>query len=405
MDRTTVIVPTFERAGYLRECLDAVFAQTLPPGEVVVVDDGSQDDTAAVLESYGSRVRAVRKAENSGKAASLDLGLSLAACPLIWIVDDDDVVRPDALERLTALLAEHPRAGFAYGRHVRFEVDPDTGERRVMDTGYWRRCEPDEFLVATLEDFFAHQPGMLVRKSLYNRVGGFDSSLDRSQDYDMLIRLAAAAPAVSTDAVVFEQRVHAGPRGSGARRFAASRASQKWIEADQRIMRRSRAALPLEAYLPRKTAPLAPEERRRALLQRAVIMARKRLWEESVADLRSAAEATDAPLVEEDKEILRRTFSSKYGLSDMMDDEHASMLLVEAARTSAPVGIGPALSRGLRWRVREALAARRLRYATRLMHLMAALHLPRVVPAPSAAAAEPSSDAAAEPSSEADGRS
>ncbi|GGK38990.1 glycosyltransferase family A protein [Salinarimonas ramus] len=390
MERTTAIVPTYQRAAYLAQCLEAILAQTLAPAEIIVVDDGSGDETAATVARFGEHVRFVEKPRNSGKADSLNLGLSLASHPLVWIVDDDDIVLPDALARLTALLAEDPQAGFAYGRHLRFRDDPRTGERVVLDTGHWPPHAPGEMLVATLEDFFAHQPGMLVRKRLYDAVGPFDTALDRSQDYDMLIRLAAAAPAVGTDAVVFLQRVHAGMRGSAAKRFSADQATAKWMATDRRILGAARTRLPLDAYLPGArlpggARPLDGAGTRRALLQRAVVMMRKRLWDEALSDLDAAAEmhGTDtpgtnaaAPLTPDERLILRRAFASKYGVGDIVTDARIRAMLIAAARRGAPIGLGPALARGLRWRVREALVARRPGEALRIARFALALRHP-----------------------------
>lgn len=385
MERTTAIVPTYQRAAYLAQCLEAILAQTLAPAEIIVVDDGSGDETAATIARFGERVRFVEKPRNSGKADSLNLGLSLAGHPLVWIVDDDDIVLPDALARLTRLLAENPRAGFAYGRHLRFRDDPQTGERIVEGTGHWPEHAPGEMLVATLEDFFAHQPGMLVRKHLYDAVGPFDTALDRSQDYDMLIRLAAAAPAVGTDEVVFLQRVHAGLRGSAAKRFSADQATAKWMATDRRILGAARTRLPLDAYLPGARSPVAAHPldgagMRRALLQRAVVMMRKRLWEEALSDLDAAAETSDergaAPLTPDERMILRRAFASKYGCGDVVADARIRAMLIAAARRGAPIGLGPALARGLRWRVREALVARRPGEALRIARFALALRHP-----------------------------
>ena len=95
----------------------------------------------------------------------------------------------DALETMLGLLENNPEADFAYGRHDRFEVLPG-GDVKWQDTGYWRESSSEDFLFDTLLDMFAHQPAMLVRKSLYIKAGAFDETLIRSQDYDMLLRLA-----------------------------------------------------------------------------------------------------------------------------------------------------------------------------------------------------------------------
>ena len=360
MDRTTVVIPTYERAAYLRAAIDSVLAQTRPVDEILVVDDASTDGTDAVVATYGDRVTYLRKDANTGKSASLNLAIARAAHPLIWIVDDDDLARPDAHERLAGLLAADPDAGFAYGRHERFVEEPGTGARRMLGTGYWRAAAPDDFLVATLEDFFAHQPGMLVRKSLYETVGPFDTRLTRSQDYEMAIRLARAARPAVTEAVVFDQRVHDGARGSQTDRFEAGSAQRRWLEADQRIFREVYRSFPLSAYLPGAPADLDAAQTRRALIQRGVIMARKRLWREATRDFRAALRLGRSPLSSEERAILARAFGSKYGVADVLEDAGARRSLAALARSRGGAGLGAGLARGLRWRVREAATGGRL---------------------------------------------
>jgi glycosyltransferase involved in cell wall biosynthesis len=112
----SVIVPTFNRAHCIGECLESLLVQTVPPLEIVVIDDGSEDGTADVLARYGDRIRYVRK-ENGGKPRAVNLGLSLAQGALIWIFDDDDVALPDAIERRLEVLEAKPGIGFVYGQH------------------------------------------------------------------------------------------------------------------------------------------------------------------------------------------------------------------------------------------------------------------------------------------------
>ena len=80
----SIIVPTFNRAHYLAECLDSLLAQSIPAHEIIVIDDGSEDGTAALLVGYGERIRYVRK-ENGGKPSAVNLGLAIASGDLIWI--------------------------------------------------------------------------------------------------------------------------------------------------------------------------------------------------------------------------------------------------------------------------------------------------------------------------------
>jgi glycosyltransferase involved in cell wall biosynthesis len=356
---TTVIVPTFDRAELLRDSLGSVLSQSRPPAEVIVIDDGSSDGTPDVARSFGRDVRYIRQ-ENAGKAAALNRAMGAARNPLIWIVDDDDIACPGALETLTELLRRAPHAGFSYGRHTRFRDAPD-GTRHILGTGYWRDCDPSEFLVATLQDFFVHQPAMLVRRSLYEAAGPFDVTLPRSQDYRMLIELARRGACVSTSDVVFLQRQHGGDRGVAGKRFRAGDADAKWIEMDRRIFEDLDKDLALAEYLPGRPETLSPSATRRALLTRGAIMARKKLWPRALRDFRAAAALGLGPLDPAEAGIVRHAFAAKFGSREVLTDPDLRAFVEAPPRGPTDMGsIRTALATGLRWRIREALGQGRL---------------------------------------------
>lgn len=364
MEEAVAIIPTYNRARYLADCIGSVLDQTRAPAEVLVVDDGSTDETPQTVAAFGDRVTYIRKA-NSGKAASLNLALQKSHAPLVWIVDDDDIVCHDALERLAGLLERSPAAGFAYGRHTRFVVDEDTGGSHDIGTGYWCRCSPERFLTATLEDFFAHQPGMVVRRGLYEKVGFFDESLVRSQDYEMAIRLARAGDCVSTDEIVFHQRQHDGMRGDRSERLSADDVTRRWIKYDQGIFRRLYREMALQEFLPRGEQLVGGRARRRALIQRGVVMARRKLWKTAARDFERAARLDCGPFSAEEKRMLRRAFSSKYGCDEVLSNRKvaANLAGIDAANAGS---LRKNLARGLIWRIREAGRAGRAAKAAML---------------------------------------
>jgi glycosyltransferase involved in cell wall biosynthesis len=107
----TVIVPTYNRAEFLVEALDSLLTQTWPPGQIIVVDDGSTDETPAVLGGYNGRLEVVRK-PNGGKASALNAALPQVRHGAVWIFDDDDIALPDGLERHLKALNGCGSAGF-----------------------------------------------------------------------------------------------------------------------------------------------------------------------------------------------------------------------------------------------------------------------------------------------------
>ena len=108
MTDISVVVPTYNRSHLIRETLDAILAQTHAPHEIIVVDDGSTDDTRTVLASYGERIRAISIA-NSGDLVARNTGLRIAQGHLVAFCDSDDLWMPGYLAEMSAQWRAEPR--------------------------------------------------------------------------------------------------------------------------------------------------------------------------------------------------------------------------------------------------------------------------------------------------------
>jgi GT2 family glycosyltransferase len=368
MHSTSVVIPTCNRASLLAESLESIFAQTVQPDEIILIDDGSTDNTPDFAARY-PQLRYVRT-ENQGKSAAINLAMTMMTGTRLWVVDDDDITCPDALEKLTAALDANPSAGFSYGRHDRF-TDPADGRERVwQDTGYWRDCHPRDFLIATMEDMFTHQSGMLFEKTLLDAVGQFDTGLKRSVDYDYILRAARISAGAVCPSIVFHQRQHNGDRGAGAHKFPASELVRRWIQHDQIIFGRVHESWPLDEFLPRGESVDSLSSKRQALIQRGVIMARKKLWDHAMRDFALAATLMEKNLTETERETARRGTQSKYDIRELLDNKLIGQGLRDVAGLS-PVGaelVGE-LATGFRWRIRDELSHRHPRTASRLLQL------------------------------------
>lgn len=368
MQSTSVVIPTCNRASLLADSLKSVFAQTVQPDEVILIDDGSTDNTPDVAARY-PQVRYVRT-ENQGKSAAINLAMTLMTGTRLWVVDDDDIACPDALQKLGAALDANPSAGFSYGRHDRFTDPANGGERVWQDTGYWRECNPRDFLIATMEDMFTHQSGMLFQKTLLDATGPFDTGLKRSVDYDYILRAARISTSAACPAIVFHQRQHDGDRGSGANRFPASELVRRWIQHDQIIFKRIYETWALDEFLPRGESVVGTPSKRQALIQRGAIMARKKLWDHAMRDFANAALLMDLDLTQAERAIARRGSQSKYGIQELLDDHVIGQGLRDVAglsRNGAEL-IGE-LATGFRWRIRDELTSGHPRKASRLLQL------------------------------------
>lgn len=113
MAKVSVIIPTFNRAALLPQAIDSALRQTLRDVEIVVVDDGSTDETPAVARQYGNRITYLRQS-NRGVNAARNAAVTRSTGEFVALLDSDDVYMPHALELLTGLLTRFPKSGFAY---------------------------------------------------------------------------------------------------------------------------------------------------------------------------------------------------------------------------------------------------------------------------------------------------
>lgn len=179
----TVAITTYNHARFLADALDSIVGQSNEPDEILVVDDGSEDNPAAVVDRYPG-VRLLRQS-NQGIAAARNTALREAAHPRILFLDADDVLRPRALELSMACFERHLDAGFVYGGHVMVDA-----ELKPISVSHFEATGPDPYL-----DFLAGNTIGMHATVLYDRekledIGGFDPELDRCEDYDVFLRMS-----------------------------------------------------------------------------------------------------------------------------------------------------------------------------------------------------------------------
>lgn len=285
--RVSLIVGTFNRSNYLAQCIDSILAQTRAVDEILIVDDGSTDDTATRVHAYGDRVRYIYKS-NGGRASALNYGLEQSSGDWIWFFDDDDVAEPDALERMLAALDRDPAASFAYSAQIIGREGEDgvlVRERAVR----LPQVEPERLFHYTLKQYPFRTQGMLIHRRCFHEVGAFDPRYLRGQDHEFYTRLLKQFRGVPVQGATFVFRVHDGPRGPQHSRHQGTDRGKVWMQYSAMMGRELRARLPLGEYLhPRRTDhELDDTDRRRALMHRMAVMGCQSLLPEMLEDLRS----------------------------------------------------------------------------------------------------------------------
>jgi len=202
--RASVIVPCFNGARYLHEALESALVQTHDDVEIVVTDDGSSDDSAAIAASYGPRVRCLQQG-NAGPSAARNRALDGASGEYVALLDADDRYHPTKLATQIAVLREQPDVGVVY---CGWRLVDEAG-RELPERG-WPRVEGDLLERLLLGNLF-HPVSVVLRRSVIDAVGGFDVRCPVNEDWDLFLRVSrAGARWAYVDETLCDYRIHPG---------------------------------------------------------------------------------------------------------------------------------------------------------------------------------------------------
>lgn len=373
----SVIVPTCNRAAMLAECLQSVVDQTVPPHQLIVVDDGSQDDTPARIEALRERCgdRLVHlRTENGGKPRALNLALPHVTGAWVWIFDDDDVALLTSIQSRLEALARTPDARVVLSNHLWGRSGADSS---IEPTGAhrWPEVDAGNVRLRLMRSCFTTLQGALVDADCYREIGPFREELVTSEDYDMLLRLVRRYPVALLDRPTFVFRRHDSARGPAGRRYDAHERELRFLQHDRIVGLGLREAATLGEYLvPPRATVTAPALKRRALVNRMIVMAGKGLEREMLADAQSYAALTGegAPTRDERRGIAEAA-QQRYLVLRVLQDP-AAFLGEAAPLRRSPGGRAAlqALARGFAGVARWGLRARRERM--RLLGVAARLY-------------------------------
>jgi glycosyltransferase involved in cell wall biosynthesis len=189
MAKVSVIMPAFNVAPYVSAAIESVIAQTMPDWELLVVDDGSTDSTLVILEAFAavdSRVRVFRQS-NAGISAARNHALRRADGEFIAVLDSDDLWEPTFLDAQLAIFATCP------------DVDVVTGNGWFLGSGLhgqparpWPDTRPQPTVTTMIEDETSVFIMSIMRRAVYDTIGGFDERLRTNEDYEFWLRAAIA---------------------------------------------------------------------------------------------------------------------------------------------------------------------------------------------------------------------
>ena len=184
----SVVIPCYQQGEFLDEAISSAFNQTHSLIEVVVVDDGSTDQTGVIARRHPDAIYVYQ--ENAGLAAARNAGIAQSRGEFLVFLDADDRLRPTALEDGIRCFERNPQASFVHGQFAL--IDRSGADLGVPAWSEGRSGTHEAFL--RWESVAMHGSTMFRRKDL-ERVGGYNADLDVAEDYDLYLKLTQSAPA------------------------------------------------------------------------------------------------------------------------------------------------------------------------------------------------------------------
>ncbi len=214
MPTVSVVIPTYNRAKMLTDAVESVLRQTHPVDEIIVIDDGSTDNTPATIEQFGDKLRYIRQA-NAGPSTARNRGVAEAHGDFIAFQDSDDHWTPNKIATQLDFLSTHPRVEVVFGlmadvHTAADELIPVMRNQFVYDQLRRANGVVENMLGLLLLDNMIPTPTVLMRRACFDRIGGFDPNLHIAEDFDLWLRAAAEFQFGFIDDILLKRRRHEG---------------------------------------------------------------------------------------------------------------------------------------------------------------------------------------------------
>jgi glycosyltransferase involved in cell wall biosynthesis len=263
----TVLITTYNYGRFIEEAIDSVVAQKLPQErvQIVVVDDGSTDDTVERVRKYGGRVEYYRKA-NGGQASALNLGIAKARGEILALLDADDLFLPGKLARVAEAFAENPALGMVYHRMEEWHVG--TGERPEWGDFYAvsgdARKEPEKFVR------YVPQPTSCItfRRSSLKGLLPIPEEITMLADCYLVALIPFQAPVLALEEFLTIYRIHGGNQYSTGETQVGAESATKRLRMWQIVIAAMQKWLEDHGYSRKQAAVRSLLDRWKLLLQR-----------------------------------------------------------------------------------------------------------------------------------------
>jgi glycosyltransferase involved in cell wall biosynthesis len=198
----SVVIPCHNQARFIADAIESLRAQTYSEFDVIVVDDGSTDGSADIVERFG--VPIVRQ-ERGGPAAARNAGFRATTGDYVVFLDGDNMLERHALEANLHAFEDHPESAFVGGRYRYID---ERGGHRPSSVLPDPKTPDDHYAALLSENYFGSPDNVMFRRSVLDAVGLFDSSVDGLEDYDLYLRIAKEHPVHYHGVTISAYRVH-----------------------------------------------------------------------------------------------------------------------------------------------------------------------------------------------------